>query len=41
MFIFEFLNNQILKMQWLSNLVKLLVEKVFGLSIADRLGGHY
>lgn len=39
MFIFEFLNNQILKMQWLSNLVKLLVENVFGLSIADRLGG--
>ena len=39
MFIFEFLNNQILKMQWLSDLVKLLVENVFGLSITDRLGG--
>ena len=39
MFILEFLNNQILKMQWLSNLVKMLVENVFGLSITDRLGG--
>ncbi len=39
MFIFEFLNNQVLKMQWLSDLVKLLVENVFGLSITDRLGG--
>lgn len=39
MFVFEFLNNQVLKMQWLSDLVKLLVENVFGLSITDRLGG--
>ncbi|MCB8816668.1 permease [Desulfosporosinus shakirovi] len=39
MFIFEWLNNQLLRMEWLSNLVKLLVEKVFGLSIQDRLGG--
>lgn len=39
MFIFQFLNNQLLKMVWLSDLVKLLVEKVFGLSITDRLGG--
>lgn len=39
MFIFEFLNNQLLKMVWLSDLVKLLVENVFGLSITDRLGG--
>ncbi|GAU76518.1 permease [Fusibacter sp. 3D3] len=39
MYIFEWLNNQLLKMEWLSNLVKLLVENVFGLSISDRLGG--
>lgn len=39
LFIFEWLNNQLLRMEWLSNLVKLLVEKVFGLSIQDRLGG--
>ncbi|SDI16313.1 permease [Desulfosporosinus hippei] len=39
MFIFEWLNNQLLKMEWLSNLVKLLVENVFGLSIQERLGG--
>ncbi|MGE4272216.1 MAG: permease [Desulfitobacterium sp.] len=39
MFIFEWLNNQLLKMQWLSDLVQGLVENVFGLSISDRLGG--
>ncbi len=39
MFIFEWLNNQILKMEWLSSLVKLLVEKVFGLDVNERLGG--
>lgn len=39
MFIFEWLNNQLLKMEWLSSLIKLLVEKVFGLNTADRLGG--
>ena len=39
MFIFNFLNDQLLKMQWLSDLVKLLVEKVFGLDISARLGG--
>ncbi|HEY5584098.1 MAG TPA: permease [Ruminiclostridium sp.] len=39
MFIFEWLNDQLLKMEWLSNLIKLLVEKVFGLSIQERLGG--
>lgn len=38
MFIFEWLNNQLLKMEWLSNLVKLLVENVFGLNTQDRLG---
>ena len=39
MFILEWLNNQLLKMEWLSNLIKLLVENVLGLSIQDRLGG--
>lgn len=36
---FGFLNDQLLKMNWLYEIVKLLVEKVFGLSISDRLGG--
>lgn len=35
----SFLNDQLLKMTWLSELVRLLTEKVFGLSIKDRLGG--
>ena len=39
MFIFEWLNNQLLKMEWLSYLIKLLVENVFGLSIQERIGG--
>ena len=39
MFIFEWLNSQLLKMEWLSNLVKLLVENVLGLNVSDRLGG--
>lgn len=37
--IFNGLNDQLLKMTWLSELVRLLVEKVFGLSIKERLGG--
>lgn len=37
--IFGWLNDQLLKMTWLSELVRLLVEKVFGLSVSDRLGG--
>lgn len=39
MSVFEWINDQLLKMEWLSNLIKLLVENVFGLSITDRLGG--
>jgi uncharacterized membrane protein YraQ (UPF0718 family) len=39
MVVFEFLNNQLLKMQWLSDLVRLLVEGVFGLDTSARLGG--
>ena len=38
MFILEWLNDQLLKMEWLSKLVALLVEKVFGLSTDERLG---
>ncbi|MDD4766081.1 MAG: permease [Desulfotomaculaceae bacterium] len=39
MFIFEWLNNQLLKMQWLYDLVQKFVEQALGLSIQDRLGG--
>ena len=39
MFIFDFLNRQLLKMEWLSELVKQLVENVFGLDVTERLGG--
>ncbi|QQO07564.1 permease [Breznakiella homolactica] len=39
MSIFSWLNEQLLKMQWLYDLVRLLVEKVFGLSIESPLGG--
>lgn len=37
--VFGWLNDQLLKMTWLSELVRLLVEKVFRLSVNDRLGG--
>lgn len=39
MIVLEFLNDQLLKMKWLNDLIALLVEKVFGLSIESRLGG--
>ena len=39
MIIFEWLNNQLLKMEWLYNLVTVLVEQVFGLSTQEQLGG--
>lgn len=39
MLIFEWLNNQLLKMEWLSNLIKLFVEKFLGLNIEEKLGG--
>ena len=39
MFIFQWLNYQLLKMQWLSDLVQKFVEQVMGLSVQDRLGG--
>lgn len=37
--IFTFLNDQILKMTWLSDLIRLFVENVLGLPIKERLGG--
>lgn len=37
--IFSWLNAQLLKMKWLWDLVELLVEKVFGLSMETRVGG--
>ena len=37
--IFSGLNDQLLKMTWLSELVRLLVERIFGLPIKERLGG--
>jgi uncharacterized membrane protein YraQ (UPF0718 family) len=37
--VFEALNNQLLKMEWLYQLIQLLVEKVFGLDMNARLGG--
>ena len=39
MAVFRFLNNQLLKMNWLWELVRLLVEKVFKLSIDTKVGG--
>lgn len=39
MIIFTWLNNQLLKMQWLHELVTLLVTKVFGFDINSKLGG--
>ncbi|MDD4776411.1 MAG: permease, partial [Syntrophomonas sp.] len=39
MFIFKFLNDQLLKMQWLSDLVRSLVENVFNLDVSTRIGG--
>ncbi len=39
MFLFTWLNDQLLKMTWLSNLVASLVENVFGLDVTERLGG--
>ncbi|KAB3532200.1 permease [Alkaliphilus serpentinus] len=37
--IFSILNDQLLKMTWLYDLVKLLVEKIFKLDYGSRLGG--
>ncbi|WP_029452843.1 permease [Clostridium algidicarnis] len=37
--IFGWLNNQLLKMTWLWDLVRIFVEKVLGISIDDKVGG--
>ena len=37
--IFKWLNNQLLRMEWLSDIVKLLVEEVFKLDASSPLGG--
>ncbi len=37
--IFSWLNDQILRMTWLSESVRLVVERVFGLSVQEKLGG--
>ena len=37
--IFEWLNNQLLKMEWLSNLISHLVESIFKLDTSERIGG--
>ena len=39
MAVFSWLNSQLLKMEWLFELIRLLVENVFNLSIESRLGG--
>jgi len=39
MFIFKFINDQVLRMQWLQDLVGSLVVKVFHLDMSTRLGG--
>ncbi len=39
MIIFSWMNDQLLKMLWLSDGVKWIVEKLFGLDITSRLGG--
>ncbi|MDD3821399.1 MAG: permease [Bacilli bacterium] len=41
MIIFKFLNEQLLKMNWLSDLIRLLIEKVFRLDIDSQLGGSF
>ena len=39
LFVFTWLNNQLLKMEWLHRLVQLFVENVLGLNMETRLGG--
>ena len=39
MAVFSWLNSQLLKMDWLFDLVEVLVENVFGMSIDERIGG--
>lgn len=37
--VFEWLNDQLLKMNWLSDVMRWLVEDIFGLNASERLGG--
>ncbi|MBP7402415.1 MAG: permease, partial [Clostridia bacterium] len=37
--VFGWLNDQLLRMEWLSGLLRRLVEDVFGLPVGERLGG--
>lgn len=37
--IFSWLNDELLKMQWLSDLIRILVEKVFNLKVDTKIGG--
>ncbi len=37
--VFKWLNDQLLRMDWLSALVRWLVEDVFGMAVSSRLGG--
>ena len=37
--VLTWMNDQLLKMEWLNNLVRLLVENVFGLSVDEQVGG--
>ncbi len=39
MLIFRWLNSQLLKMEWLYNLVTLLVKNVLGLDVSSKIGG--
>ena len=39
MFLLEWLNAHLLKMEWLNNLVAVLVKSIFGLDMNSRLGG--
>ena len=39
MSIFQWFNDQFLKMQWLSDFIRFILEKLFGLDVDGRLGG--
>lgn len=39
MIIFQWINDQVLRMEWLYSLAKFLVENVFGLNMQSKLGG--
>jgi len=39
MIVFQWLNDQLLKMQWLSDLFRALVQNIFGLDVNERMGG--